>query len=328
MVSKVPKVKCGDPGLKGEPNYQPNPTVDQKKGHKGQKGVPGETGKPGEYGVKGSKGEPGPPGSKGVPGKTGSSGNCGPPGPMGARGSVGASGPIGSMGMSGISGVGIESMEYFQKYKAILRKQMSGALSQITVTNGPTGPAHAIKLYNHLLGMIKNSQDVICKSGCGEGRSTPVAYSWQDVDQTCKVQTYPLNPPAVPKTAEPKPTPRTLVRETVNSDGSRTRVYSDGNFEMVGAPVVYVPPKPQPAVPKPAVPKPAVPQPTPKPYVVRETVNSDGSRTKVYSDGNIQMVGAPVYAVPSKPNPTIVRKVPKIMRDATLDAPRSRVTQS
>jgi len=90
---------------------------------------------------------------------------------------------------------------------------------------------------------------------------------------------------------------------------------------MVGAPVVYVPPKPQPAVPKPAVPKPAVPQPTPKPYLVRETVNSDGSRTKVYSDGNFEMVGAPVYAVPSKPNPTIVRKVPKIMRDATLDAP-------
>merc|ERR1719427_405689 len=305
--------KCGDPGLKGDKNTQPPPTVNLVKGGKGAKGVPGRYGEPGDWGAKGDTGLPGPFGSKGEKGHTGSSGDCGLPGPVGARGSVGTSGPTGSMGMTGSPGVGIESMEYFQKYKAILRKQMAGALSKITVTNGSTGPDHALKLYNHLLGMIQNSQDIICKSGCGEGRSTPVAYSWPDVHKTCKVQTYPLAPNP--------PTNYNGNIETATNVGPQKVIPKPAVPQpAVLKPAVPQPAVPQPAVQKPAVSKPAVPKPAPK-TLIREVVKSDGSRTKMYSDGSWEKVGAPVVSVP-KPNQPIVRKVTKIApRISTPDAP-------
>ena len=53
-------------------------------------------------------------------------------------GAVGNPGPYGNPGNTGPAGTGIETQEYYQKYKAVLRKQMEDALDKV-VKKGVTG---------------------------------------------------------------------------------------------------------------------------------------------------------------------------------------------
>lgn len=100
-------------------------------GEKGGVGSDGEPGENGSIGRPGSEGKPGKPGAKGVPGPQGQSGRCGPPGSRGEVGAVGSPGPFGNPGNTGPAGTGIETQEYYQKYKAILRKQMEDGLDKV-----------------------------------------------------------------------------------------------------------------------------------------------------------------------------------------------------
>jgi len=178
--------KCGLPGSKG--NDMPPAEVGYSliPGEKGGVGSDGEPGENGPIGRPGSEGKPGKPGAKGVPGPQGQSGRCGPPGSRGETGAVGTPGPFGNPGNTGPAGTGIETQEYYQKYKAILRKQMEDGLDKLVVENGQVnGPRNAIKLYNRLIVLIGNSQDVICKKGNCRANRLPVAYNHQ-MHQTCK----------------------------------------------------------------------------------------------------------------------------------------------
>ena len=102
-------------------------------GQKGDEGSDGEPGENGPSGRPGKEGLPGKPGKKGTPGQPGQSGRCGPAGRPGEIGAVGNPGPVGSQGSTGSPGSGIETQEYYQKYKSILRAQMEGALDKVTI---------------------------------------------------------------------------------------------------------------------------------------------------------------------------------------------------
>ena len=101
-----------------------------EKGGEGSEGPPGENG---SIGRPGQRGEPGKPGKRGVPGPAGQSGRCGRPGARGETGAAGIPGPFGSPGNTGPAGTGIETQQYYQKYKAILRKQMEDALDKVSI---------------------------------------------------------------------------------------------------------------------------------------------------------------------------------------------------
>ena len=95
--------------------------------------MPGNPGRPGQPGDVGRVGKPG---SVGIPGQPGMDGKCGPPGSRGTGGNRGGEGPDGPQGMPGVRGIGIESEEYYQKFKARLRTELEAALEKVTFKTG------------------------------------------------------------------------------------------------------------------------------------------------------------------------------------------------
>ena len=108
-------------------------TVPGVKGGVGTDGMPGNTGRAGQPGDVGRIGKPG---SVGIPGQPGMDGKCGPPGSRGTGGDRGGKGPDGPQGMPGVNGIGIESEEYYQKFKARLRNELEAALEKVFLYAG------------------------------------------------------------------------------------------------------------------------------------------------------------------------------------------------
>ena len=106
--------------------------------------MPGNPGRPGQPGDAGRVGKPG---RVGIPGQPGMDGKCGPPGSRGTSGSRGGKGPDGPQGMPGVVGIGIESEEYYQKFKARLRNELEAALEKV------------FENYNSYVGNITWKQD-------------------------------------------------------------------------------------------------------------------------------------------------------------------------
>lgn len=94
--------------------------------------MPGNSGRPGQPGDVGRVGKPG---LVGVSGQPGMDGKCGPPGSRGTGGNRGGKGPDGPQGMPGVVGIGIESEEYYQKFKARLRNELEAALEKVFEKN-------------------------------------------------------------------------------------------------------------------------------------------------------------------------------------------------
>ena len=126
--------------------------------------MPGNPGRPGQPGDPGRVGKPG---RVGIPGQPGMDGKCGPPGSRGTGGNRGGKGPDGPQGMPGVVGIGIESEEYYQKFKARLRNELEAALEKVFVKNDYCGLSYVRKTtwkQDFELGNIKikkNFQDQI-----------------------------------------------------------------------------------------------------------------------------------------------------------------------
>jgi len=183
--------KAGPPGPPGVPG-RPDTTrpLPGPPGPKGPPGPPGNPGRPGDHGPPGKDGSTGPNGLPGIVGQPGLPGVCGRAGAAGAGGRQGAKGPRGPQGPTGSAGVGIDSEQYFQEYKKILRSELQ--------SNGPL----ANKVLAHLAQLIKTQYNIVCSPGhengaCKKPRVSP-SWPWSPISPQCG-----LSPPLVQPTYQP-----------------------------------------------------------------------------------------------------------------------------
>ena len=216
-------------------NFSPPARVITVPGVKGGVGPDGMPGNPGRPGQPGDVGRVGKPGLVGIPGQPGMNGKCGPPGSRGTGGNRGGEGPDGPQGMPGVRGIGIESEEYYQKFKARLRTELEAALEKVilhkmlgvrhfvsmflkivkvTVTGiQVNGPRNAVLLYKQLAVLIAQEINIVCKEGHVRGVCFPareeIFYNWPESDPVCRPSddNWVTVPPKEPTTTQ-APTPR------------------------------------------------------------------------------------------------------------------------
>lgn len=210
--------ECGRPGIPGPDAYSPPTRVITVPGVQGGVGSDGMPGNSGRSGQPGDVGRVGKPGSVGIDGQPGMSGKCGSPGSRGTAGDRGGKGPNGPQGMPGFHGIGIESEEYYQKFKARLRNELEAALEKITI-NGieVNGPRNAVLLYKQLAVLLAQEINIVCKEGhirgvCSPGR-TEIFYNWPESNPVCRPSDdgWVTVPPTVAPTAAPTPRPTRTI---------------------------------------------------------------------------------------------------------------------